>query len=471
MAITGYLVTIAKVLTIMFDRILKSRFIPVTLQILSLSVFALFIYIGWGVTSDDSTFLLTLRNTNLANLFVWCFWWPGIIVVSVLFGRLWCTICPMELVASLLNRIGLKLKVPHFFRSGWIITLFYLTTLIIGVHTFSIHRVPHRMAIYLILLFGVTIVASLLFEKRAFCTYICPVGHLLGLYASVSSMEWRVKDHAVCTACNGKPCVNKSRNYSWYGRACQSNLFPGSLKDNRDCILCTQCMKACPHDNVTFRFRSPFKDIKGKLTINAAQMLFFTIVFGFAFYEVVTEWSAGKALLLAPANALNAYLNTPAQYNGSIKATLLFVLLPALLLCAVTLAQSGFRLKNMLATFSTYIAAFIPLIATTHVAKSVVKSVSRFQYVPGAFTDSNGVETAKALTAGTLSIGGPWQGQLNLLARSGSVIVLILGFAATIYLLNSYARNSKRTFPALYALLAFAYAFCTAGALIGKMFF
>ena len=155
----------------MFDAIFKSKWIPISLQILTFVVFFLLIMFGWSISTNDQQFLLTLRNTNLANLIIWCFWWPAIILLSVLFGRIWCTVCPMELMASLLNRIGLKLKVPKFLRSGWAITLLYAIVLVIGVHTLAIHRFPHRMALYMISLFGLTIVISLIFKKRAFCSY------------------------------------------------------------------------------------------------------------------------------------------------------------------------------------------------------------------------------------------------------------------------------------------------------------
>ncbi|MBT4485717.1 MAG: 4Fe-4S binding protein [Candidatus Latescibacteria bacterium] len=456
----------------MFDSIFKSKWIPVSLQVFTFIVFMALIYLGWGISSDDSAFLLTLRNTNLANLIVWCFWWPGIIIVSVLFGRLWCTVCPMELMASILNRVGLKRKIPRIFRTGWAITLFYVMVLVIGVHTFAIHRVPHRMAIYMVFLFGLTIVVSLIFEKRAFCTFLCPVGHQLGLYASNACMELRIKDKAVCSSCNGKPCVNKNRDFAWYGRACQSYLFPGSLKDNRDCIVCTQCMKSCPHENVTFRFRRPFKDFFTGIKLNMAQSGFILIVLGFAFYEVTTEWNTAKALLLAPFKAINAYLHIPPALSGTMTALLLFTIVPTVLFILVTLLQSAVNNKKFsLSGLSLYLTAFIPLIASTHIAKSAVKAVSRFQYIPGALKDTGGVETARALNAGLVQIGGQWQRSSNFFAQSISIGVLIIGFIVTAVLLKRFAKNEKNRFPFFYIMLALAYVTCTAGALIGKIFF
>ena len=455
----------------MFDKIFRSKWIPVLLQVLTLVVFILIIMFGWSISTNDQKFLLTLRNTNLANLIIWCFWWPVIILLSILFGRLWCTVCPMELMASLLNRIGLKQKVPKSLHSGWAITFLYAIVLVIGVHTFAIHRVPHRMALYMISLFGLTIVVSLIFKKRAFCSYFCPVGHLLGLYSTNAAMEWRVKDRKVCDACKEKPCINKIRDYAWYGRACQSYLFPGSLKDNRDCILCTQCIKACPNKNITFRFRKPFKDLFEGFNLSLPQIFFIYIVFGFAFYEVVTEWGTSKNLLMAPFNIINGQLHIPAPWTGTVNALLLFIIFPWLLFMIISFLQSLIsKGKANFATLKFYLVAFIPLIASVHFAKAVVKSVSRFQYVPGALKDPEGIETACALIAGTIHIGGQWQKTLNFMAQGFSVFVLMIGLAVTLHLLIRIVHREKERFPVFYFVLSIVYFICTAGALVGKMF-
>lgn len=176
----------------LLKKIYKSRWFPLVFQIFTLIVFFLLIAGALGINTHDMTFAKTLRNTNLANLIVWSYWWPLIIVTAVLIGRYWCTICPMELVTSVASKLGLKRKPGNFLNSGWVITFFYALILIIGIHTFAIHRVPERMAIYMLILFGTALITGLVWEKRTFCSHICPVGHLLGLYSLLASTEWRV---------------------------------------------------------------------------------------------------------------------------------------------------------------------------------------------------------------------------------------------------------------------------------------
>ena len=164
----------------------KARWFPIVPQLVMLTVFVLLIAGGLGVTTDDPDFAYWLRNTNLSNLIVWSYWWPVIIIAAIFFGRLWCTVCPVELITYWAGRIGLRLQVPHILKSGWVVTIFYTLIWIVGVHTLAVNRIPRHMALYLLMLIILALDISLIFQMRAFCSYVCPVGHLLGLYALIS---------------------------------------------------------------------------------------------------------------------------------------------------------------------------------------------------------------------------------------------------------------------------------------------
>ena len=129
------------------NKLFKNRYFLPLLQFLSLIVFVLLIYSATGITTQDPDFAKILRNTNLPNLIVWSYWWPLIIVMAILFGRFWCSICPMELITSFFGKIGLRKRPNKLLRSGWIITIFYAIIVILGIHTFAIHRIPQYMAI------------------------------------------------------------------------------------------------------------------------------------------------------------------------------------------------------------------------------------------------------------------------------------------------------------------------------------
>ncbi|MBI2913601.1 MAG: hypothetical protein HYY03_06745, partial [Chloroflexi bacterium] len=109
------------------------------------------------------------------------------------------------------------------------------------------------------LLLGFMVVALalfLIFQRRAFCRYVCPVSGFIGLYATAAPIELRVKDPDVCLrhcGIKGKECVKGSAE----GYGCPWMEYPGTLDRNSYCGLCTECLKTCPQDNLTLRIR-PF---------------------------------------------------------------------------------------------------------------------------------------------------------------------------------------------------------------------
>jgi polyferredoxin len=89
--------------------LVKSRLFPYSLQIAAFGCFLLLIVIGLrtgptAALSDEVQEIVA--DTNLTALLVWGLWWPAMVIAAVLFGRVWCTVCPMELLSDLANRLG-----------------------------------------------------------------------------------------------------------------------------------------------------------------------------------------------------------------------------------------------------------------------------------------------------------------------------------------------------------------------------
>ena len=367
------------------------------MQFVALLVFILLIYGAIGITTDDKNFALILRNTNFSNLIVWSYWWPLIIVTAILFGRFWCSICPMELITSFFGKIGLRKKPNKLLKSGWVITLFYVVIIIIGIHTFAIHRIPHYMAIYMLILFLVALIIGLIWEKRTFCTYVCPIGHLLGLYSILSFKKLRVLDTNVCKDCKTKDCISKSNHYKFIGRSCTSELYPAKIIDNRNCILCGQCHKSCSKDNIAIQKQRFASDLFTDIKLSWAEVAFFIIVSGFVVYEIFVEWKVSKKIIMTIPDWVNHSLNISGNLAGTIKAIILFVLLPFVFYMILAILKKVIAKEAWKKSFTQLVIAILPVTASMHLLKSLFKTTSRIPYWDFVFSDPKGMKTAQLL--------------------------------------------------------------------------
>jgi polyferredoxin len=435
--------------------LLKAGWFPAVAQVLLLAVLVLLVRGGLGVTTTDPDLTQSLRDTNLANLIVWSYWWPVIIIAAVLFGRVWCTVCPMEFLTYWAGRIGLRWRVPGILKSGWVVTAFYTLVWIAGIQTLAVNRLPHRMSLYLLLLILAAVDVSLIFERRAFCSYVCPVGHLLGLYALLSPFEWRADDAGVCATCRTRDCVAKKNQYRLTGRSCTSGLYPASITDNRDCLLCTQCLKACPQENVRLGVRRPLADLLAGVDLRPAQAGFLLVLSGVVVYEILSEWPVSLEMMMWGPERLARALGMTGAMRKLVSATFLFVVAPALVLLVVTtLARlaGGPERVSFGWTARTFTLLLLPTIAGVHILKSILRMSSRIPYWSGVWADPKGIETARGMVAGTLVLDTSMADALDPAVSLVAIALLLASLAATILVFRRTVVRQKLS-PGVQAVL------------------
>ena len=84
------------------NRVLSRAYIPLSLKYLSLASYIVLIFTGLAAYSTDTAFLNQLRNTNFGNLIVWSYWSPAIVIGAIFIGRVWCMVCPEEIITTFL---------------------------------------------------------------------------------------------------------------------------------------------------------------------------------------------------------------------------------------------------------------------------------------------------------------------------------------------------------------------------------
>lgn len=409
---------------------------PYVFQAILLAVFVTFAAISWNQFAPAGAPDKLFAKTNLVQLTIWGLWWPLMVWLAVLFGRIWCSICPLELVANVGERVGRRLGIrqwspTRWLQAGFLIVVLYavIQLLVAGIH---LHRVPAYTSIFLWSLLAGALVVGLLFKDRTFCRAFCPVGLLLGTYGRGSMLAIRHGSTDTCESCEQKDCVEACNRTRWQGRSCPSLLNPARLNSSRDCLICGQCIKACQPDNMQLVLRTPFHRADARESLASWPVLLFVmLVSGFVTYELCTEWAAAKAVFLWVPEHLAGALQL-APDNGWVKGIWMLFLFP---LALWTVLGGLVRITGAAASLSEawrrLALPLVVLISAGHMAKGLAKFVSWAGFLPGALREPAGVETVQQLAAGSL----PSPPHLMALTYV-SVIVTILMIIATLFALR-----------------------------------
>lgn len=325
---------------------------------------------------------------NFSIVFVWIVWWAILILVAVpFFGRGWCAVCPIPLPGEWLQRGAvlnppdkkpkwLNLHWPKFLRNIWLQNISFL---LLALFSSILLTTPHITGIVLAAMLFTAIGLSMIFERRAFCRYLCPVGGFIGLYSQTAPVELRIKDKPICVVCDGKPCYNGSQT----GYGCPWDVFPGGLKKNTYCGLCMECIRTCPHNNIVVNLRPFSADlVKPSTRIDEAFKAF--IMLGSAMIYA--------GVLLGPWGTLKdaAYnVGTSAWFiYAFIFLAMIFVILPGFFTLGILKTKSALPLKQRFASLAT---ALIPLGLMFWVAFSLSFVLTNATYILVSLSDPLGL--------------------------------------------------------------------------------
>jgi transcriptional regulator with AAA-type ATPase domain/NAD-dependent dihydropyrimidine dehydrogenase PreA subunit len=207
------------------------------------------------------------RQHNVALNLFWAWWWPLILIGFPFVGRLWCSICPFMIYGEVVQKLSLWLvprQLKHWPRDeadrwgGWF--LFGLFALIfLWEELWDLENTAYLSSWLLLLITGGAVICSILFERRFWCRYLCPIGGMNGLFAKLSMTELRAQQGTCSAECTTYQCYKggPAKGEGQESNGCPLYSHPAQLVENRDCVLCMTCLKACPHRSVEFNLRPP----------------------------------------------------------------------------------------------------------------------------------------------------------------------------------------------------------------------
>jgi NAD-dependent dihydropyrimidine dehydrogenase PreA subunit len=229
------------------------------------------------------------RASNGALNLFWAWWWPLILLGYPLVGRLWCSFCPFmvwgEIAQGIAKRLGWKPRSwPRGEHDDWASPLLAIgfALILLWEELAHLENTAWLSSCLLLLITAGAVLGSLVFEKRFWCRYLCPIGGMNGLFAKLSILELRAHAGTCSGSCSSYACF-KGGPADGEGLAtagCPLGTHPAHLSDNRNCVLCLTCVQACPHRSVQLSLRPPAADLRLPLSVPRGEPLLILILFG-----------------------------------------------------------------------------------------------------------------------------------------------------------------------------------------------
>ncbi|MEA5472391.1 sigma 54-interacting transcriptional regulator [Spirulina sp. 06S082] len=242
------------------------------------------------------------RDASMTLNFFWAWWWPFYLLLFPIIGRLWCAVCPFMIAGEWIRTISLwiwprqLLPWPTKWLNKW--GAWVLWAGFVAIYLWEkLWDLPHTAYLsswLLIIIAAGAVIGSLIYERRLWCRYLCPIGGMNGMFAKLAAIELRSTQQVCGSQCSTFGCykggeatkVNFNNALPSEGQAtlgCPLYSHPAQLADNRDCVLCMTCLKACPNRSVQLNFRFPAADILENHHGFPAEVALMLLLFGGVF--------------------------------------------------------------------------------------------------------------------------------------------------------------------------------------------
>jgi transcriptional regulator with AAA-type ATPase domain/NAD-dependent dihydropyrimidine dehydrogenase PreA subunit len=276
--------------------LLRSEWYPDRLNIVSAVLFAIVVAIGFLGPQT--------RDANLALHLFWAWWWLLVLIAFPFVGRSWCAVCPFMIYGELAQKLSLKwfprkllpwARQPADRWGAWFLFgMFFL--ILLWEELWNLENVAYLSTCLLLLITAGAVIFSVLFERRFWCRYLCPIGGMNGMFGKLAMIELRAQQGICGATCSTYQCYKggAALGEGQETGGCPVYSHPAQLEDNRNCVLCMTCLKACPHRSVELNLRPPGIELWTTHQPMAAEVALLFLLLGAVFLHRLPEMSAGR---------------------------------------------------------------------------------------------------------------------------------------------------------------------------------
>ncbi|WP_049920997.1 4Fe-4S binding protein [Halopiger djelfimassiliensis] len=249
-------------------------------------------------------------SRNFGSVAFFGFWWAPIMILSLLFfGRIWCYFCPLGAIVRFTQRFGLRRHFPMYTQSKRTVFGLQLSILSLTAVTFILARwgmadlgvsySPGRVPYYWLAIVGVAVAVSLVYQRQAFCRYVCPATGVMSVTAKFSPLE-----------------VAQNRET---GVTCATLEYKSDyLSTDRRCTACMKCTSQQPDEDVELRFRWPgAKAVTERIPL-VDEAIIALVIWG----SIPINFVLGSAILTALSGRFPSLLVSTTAYLASVIAAL-----------------------------------------------------------------------------------------------------------------------------------------------------
>lgn len=245
---------------------------------------------------------------NMGITIAWSIGWPLLFISFFLLARTWCSVCTLATPGILLQAmVKPKRKTPIFIKeySGWIMAILCIIVMWVEI-VWDAYDNPVLSGFIILAITIGSIIFSLLYSRRAWCRYLCPLGAINAIFAMPSILELRSNRHLCLNRCTQHSCF---RGASGEEHGCPMFQHPFMVDNNRDCIFCGKCIKNCENKSIHLNLRLAPQELwemkiprkADAFLIVALSAIFFPFAMHNSFYEFVggvQQYLAGRAVNL-----------------------------------------------------------------------------------------------------------------------------------------------------------------------------